>query len=71
MAGKASVVTDEIDTFTETGLRLRSGEELPADIIVSATGRVIIWRLPQSLVHDHRYLWVEGFGYDSGHIYRC
>lgn len=36
--GQASVVTDEIDTFTEHGLRLRSGAELPADIIVTATG---------------------------------
>jgi cation diffusion facilitator CzcD-associated flavoprotein CzcO len=37
-AGKASVVTDEIETFTETGLKLKSGAELPADIIVTATG---------------------------------
>jgi len=37
-AGKASVVTDHIETFTETGIRLKSGAELPADIIVSATG---------------------------------
>ena len=37
-AGKASVVTDQIDTFTETGLQLRSGEQLDADIIVTATG---------------------------------
>ena len=37
-AGKADIVTDEIDTFTETGIRLRSGRELPADIIVTATG---------------------------------
>ena len=36
--GKASVVTGEIETFTETGLRLVSGEELEADIIVTATG---------------------------------
>jgi monooxygenase len=36
--GKASVVTGEIDTFTETGLRLVSGEALEADIIVTATG---------------------------------
>ena len=36
--GRASVVTDHIDTFTETGIRLRSGQELPADIVVSATG---------------------------------
>jgi cation diffusion facilitator CzcD-associated flavoprotein CzcO len=33
-----SVVTNEIDTFTETGIRLRSGKELPADLIVTATG---------------------------------
>lgn len=37
-AGAASVVTDEIETFTETGIRLRSGDELPADVIVTATG---------------------------------
>ena len=37
-AGKASVVTGEIETFTETGLRLTSGEEIEADIIVTATG---------------------------------
>jgi monooxygenase len=36
--GRASVVTDQIDTFTETGIRLLSGEELDADIVVSATG---------------------------------
>ena len=36
--GKADVVTDEIEAFTETGVRLRSGRELPADIIVTATG---------------------------------
>ena len=37
-SGRASIVTDEIDSFTETGLRLRSGEELEANIIVTATG---------------------------------
>ena len=37
-SGKASVVTDRIETFTETGIRLASGEELDADIIVTATG---------------------------------
>ncbi|CAM3838721.1 flavin-containing monooxygenase [Parendozoicomonas haliclonae] len=36
--GKASVATDHIDTFTETGIRLKSGEELEADLIVTATG---------------------------------
>src|SRR5690606_17702291 len=36
--GRASVVTDHIDTFTETGIRLRSGQELAADLVVTATG---------------------------------
>lgn len=36
--GKASVVTDQIASFTETGIRLKSGQELPADIIITATG---------------------------------
>jgi monooxygenase len=36
--GKAAVVTDEIDAITPTGVKLRSGRELPADIIVTATG---------------------------------
>ncbi len=37
-SGKASVVTDEIERFTETGLQLKSGRSLQADIIVTATG---------------------------------
>jgi monooxygenase len=36
--GRASVVTDGVETFTETGVRLSSGEELEADVIVTATG---------------------------------
>lgn len=36
--GRASVVTDHIDCFTGNGLRLKSGKELQADIIVTATG---------------------------------
>ena len=37
-SGRASVVTDTIETFTEDGLKLTSGQELPADIVVTATG---------------------------------
>jgi cation diffusion facilitator CzcD-associated flavoprotein CzcO len=37
-AGRLSVATDEIETFTETGIALASGSELEADIIVTATG---------------------------------
>jgi len=40
-AGKVSMATDRIDTFTPTGIRLASGQELPADIVVSATGLTI------------------------------
>ena len=36
--GRASVVTDTIERFTEQGLKLASGRELPADIVVVATG---------------------------------
>ncbi len=35
---KASVVTDQIETFTETGVKLESGAALEADLIVTATG---------------------------------
>jgi len=37
-AGSVTMVTDTIEAFTETGIRLASGAELDADIIVSATG---------------------------------
>lgn len=37
-SGRVSIVTDQIETFTETGVRLSSGAELSADIIVTATG---------------------------------
>jgi monooxygenase len=37
-SGRASVVTDTIDTFTPHGVRLASGQELEADVVVTATG---------------------------------
>jgi cation diffusion facilitator CzcD-associated flavoprotein CzcO len=37
-AGKASVVTDTIDTFVPEGIKLSSGQVLEADIVISATG---------------------------------
>ena len=40
-AGRASMVTGQIDRFTEKGIRLQSGEELQADIVVTATGLVL------------------------------
>jgi cation diffusion facilitator CzcD-associated flavoprotein CzcO len=37
-AGRVSVVTDQIETFTEDGIKLVSGKELEADLVVTATG---------------------------------
>ena len=41
-SGKASVVTDRIETFTEKGIQLRSGQHLDADVIVTATGLELV-----------------------------
>lgn len=38
-SGRASIVTDRIDSFTETGIRLASGAELPADTATNADDR--------------------------------
>jgi monooxygenase len=40
--GQVSVVTDEIETFTEKGLKLRSGAEIDADLVVTATGLTMV-----------------------------
>jgi cation diffusion facilitator CzcD-associated flavoprotein CzcO len=51
-SGTASVVTDHIDSFTPTGIRLRSGAELPADVVVSATGLDVVFLGGIGLVVD-------------------
>jgi monooxygenase len=40
-SGRASMVTGQIETFTEKGIRLKSGQEVEADIVVTATGLVL------------------------------
>jgi cation diffusion facilitator CzcD-associated flavoprotein CzcO len=40
--GRVAVVTGPIDTFTETGLRMESGEEVEADVVVTATGLKLV-----------------------------
>jgi cation diffusion facilitator CzcD-associated flavoprotein CzcO len=40
--GKVSLVTDHIKSFTETGVKLKSGAELTADLIVTATGLMLV-----------------------------
>jgi monooxygenase len=42
-SGRTSIVTDQVDTFTETGIRLRSGDELDADVVVTATGLELLF----------------------------
>ncbi len=51
-AGKADVVTDTIETFTETGLRLASGRELAADLVITATGLELLFLGGSVLVVD-------------------
>ena len=50
--GRATVVTDTIETFTETGVQLRSGKHLDADIIITATGLVLKLMAGLELVVD-------------------
>jgi monooxygenase len=52
--GHASIVTDHIETFTERGIRLRSGEELAADIVVTATGLKVKFLGGMQIVVDGR-----------------
>jgi cation diffusion facilitator CzcD-associated flavoprotein CzcO len=53
-AGKASVCTGEIDSFTENGIKLRGAQELQADIIVTATGlNVVVLGSVQIIVDAH------------------
>jgi len=51
-AGRASVVTDTIDRFTEKGILLSSGTELEADIVVTATGLDLLFMGGVQLVVD-------------------
>ncbi|HEY2333697.1 MAG TPA: NAD(P)/FAD-dependent oxidoreductase [Solirubrobacterales bacterium] len=50
--GDASIVTDTIERFTEGGIRLDSGEELEADVIVTATGLNLLFLGGMELVVD-------------------
>ena len=51
-SGKASVVTDTIDTFTTTGVKLASGDELDADIVITATGLQMVTLGEMDIVVD-------------------
>ncbi len=51
-SGKATVVTDTIESFTETGIKLASGDHLEADIIVTATGLELVAPADATFVVD-------------------
>ncbi len=53
-SGRASIVTDRIATFTETGLELESGDHLDADLVVTATGLQLLALGGMQLVVDGR-----------------
>jgi monooxygenase len=53
-AGRASVATDQIESFTGTGLRLRSGAALDADIVVTATGLELAFLGGLEVIVDER-----------------
>jgi len=52
--GTASVVTDHIESFSEKGIKLRSGQELMADVIVTATGLDLLAMGGMTLIVDNQ-----------------
>jgi cation diffusion facilitator CzcD-associated flavoprotein CzcO len=65
-AGTASVATDTIDRFTETGIKLTSGAELEADVIVTATGlNVLMMGGVQMVVDGQEIALSETVGYKA------
>ena len=69
--GKASVVTDHIASFTETGIQLTSGEHLEADVIVTATGLELVTLGEMDFIVDGKQVdfsqtWTyKGFAYSD------
>jgi monooxygenase len=62
--GTASIATGEIETFTSDGIRLRSGEILPADIVVSATGlKLAVAGEAEVSVDGRKVGWGDVMGY--------
>lgn len=63
-SGQASVVTDQIETITEHGVLLASGQELEADIIITATGlNLVILGGVEFVVDDQPVDFAETFSY--------
>jgi cation diffusion facilitator CzcD-associated flavoprotein CzcO len=63
-SGNATVETDTIETFTENGLRLSSGKEIEADIIVTATGlNLVVLSEVAMTVDGEQVHWPETYSY--------
>jgi monooxygenase len=63
-SGRASIATDRVDAFTETGIRLASGAELEADVVVTATGLNLLAMGGMQLAVDGREIALsETLGY--------
>ena len=63
-AGKASVVTDHVERFTQSGVLLKSGETLEADLIVTATGlELVLAGQAKVLIDGREQNLAESFGY--------
>lgn len=63
--GQASIVTDQIEAFDKTGIQLKSGEHLDADIIITATGLNVQLMGNMSLQVDGK-----AFSYNDKMMYR-
>lgn len=67
--GRANVVTEHIDRFTETGILLKSGEELEADVVVTATGlELTVLSNVEFSVDNEKVEWPDKFAY-KGMLY--
>jgi cation diffusion facilitator CzcD-associated flavoprotein CzcO len=63
-SGKASITTDHIDRFVSDGILLKSGEKLPADIIVSATGlKLVVGGEAQFSLNGTPFQFSQAFNY--------
>ena len=70
-AGRASVVTDHIERFTETGILLKSGKTLEADVVVSATGlNLQVWNGIEVVVDGRTVEAATTLSY-KGMMYEC
>jgi len=65
-AGEASIVTDHIERFMENGIALKSGKEVPADMIVTATGiKLVILGEVEFFVDGEKVNFADKYSYEA------